>query len=103
MIGVFDTITVARAPTTHTRAVLAMEFKGDPSEVVEYRVQVLRPDRGELLATGGPIQLSSIGHAHLIMGMDNLTLPDIGPYEIRILLKGEVSKSVPFKVMRAQK
>ncbi len=103
IIGIFDAITVQRVPTTHTRAVLAMEIKGEPGETVEGRIQVLRPDHGELLDTGGPIQLSPAGHAQLVLGIDNLTLPDIGPYEIRILLDGEVAKVVPFQVIRASR
>lgn len=103
IIGVFDCINVVRVPTTHTRAVLAVEFKGDPEEILESRVQVLRPDHGELLNTGGSIQLSSIGHAHLILGMDNLNLPDVGPYEIRLLVNGKISKIVPFEVRRVRK
>lgn len=103
MIGLFEAITVPAVPTTHTRAVLAAEFKGEPHEEMESRIAVLRPDRGELLVTGGPLHLSAGGHAHLILGMDNLTLPDIGPYEIHILVNGQVSRTIPFQVLRASR
>lgn len=101
LIGVFEVITAQHVPAQHTRAVLAFNVAGEPHEEISLRVEIVRPDKGVLLSPPAMrARLSSNGQQHFFLGIDNLILPDWGPYEINILIDDRLRASVSFEVRR---
>lgn len=103
LIGIFKAIVTARVPTTHTRCAVVFNVSGMPNEEVNLRVQVIRPDgRDPLINVSSPINLGTAGEHTAVLELNNIVLPDFGPYEVVILLDGSQAKSISFDVSRAQ-
>lgn len=101
LIGVFEVITAQHVPAQHTRAVLAFNVSGEPHREISLRVEIVRPDKGILLNPPAiRAKLGPNGQHYFFLGIDNLILPDWGPYEINIYVDGNPSESVPFEVRR---
>lgn len=104
LIGIFKAITVQRVPAQHTRVALAFEIVGQKHEKVSVRIQVMRPDRDALVDINNPsVDLGEAGQHDAIIGLDNLVLPDVGPYEVRIYLNDELSETLTLQVLRQKK
>lgn len=106
LIGIFQHIVAPRVPTTHTRAALALEVHGEVDETVTIGLRLLRPDRGELFTLVGPPVLLRGGSAGrtathtMIANLDNMLLPEYGPFTIEITLNGQLVHCVEFTVER---
>lgn len=101
LIGIFNAIAVPRVPTVRAHAALALEMGGEPNELANMRIQVVRPDASDPLIDINPqIPLGSNGVAHTVLALDNLQLPDIGRYEVRVYINNVRQKELLFNVVR---
>jgi hypothetical protein len=100
LIGILSRILAPRVPTTLPRLFLAMEVHGEPHEGGALGLRLLRPDGGELFDVARPLDLGPTGHHLLITAMDNLLLPDFGPYSLDVRLAGQPLHAVALEVLR---
>jgi len=104
LIGIFKIIVAPRIPTQHTRCAFVFQLQGQPNEVVKIRLQIVRPDGKDPLIdlTNPNLKLNTAGELINIMGLDNLPLPDFGPYEIKINLNDTLTYVTVFEVRRLE-
>ena len=102
LIGLFQNIFTQRVPTSHTRSAFVFSVSGAENEKVTVQVKLERPDGKDPLLDTGPSEFNLGERASMlqVFGMDNLPLPDFGPYEIRVFINGENAHTLTFHVMR---
>src|SRR2546422_315249 len=84
MIGIFDRVFAATVPSSLHLAALAMRLLGQPREMVNFRVEVIRPTGGQLAAFEGSVQFGDTGTSELQFNIAGLPLPDYGIYSFNI-------------------
>jgi len=107
LVGIFSKIFAQRVPASHTKAALALEVVGDPDEIVNLRIRLLRPDsfgspKGELFDVPVEVNLGPKGGYLLMMTLDNLPLPDFGQYAVEVKFDDTVVRTLEFDVARLQ-
>lgn len=102
LIGLFQNIFTQRVPATHTRSSFVFSISGAKNERTRVRVKLVRPDgKDPLLDTGErDFNLGEAATMLQVFGMDNLLLPDFGPYEIGVFLDSKLSSTTTFHVVR---
>jgi len=103
MIGLFKMIHTATVPTQHPKCDFVFSLSGHPNEVVSMQFQIIRPDGKDPLInfTNHGVNLTPAGEVVNIVALNNLPLPDFGPYEVRITLNGTVDYAGVFHVNRS--
>lgn len=102
LIGIFKNILTQRVPANHTRCAFVFQLVGQPNEQVNVNLKLIRPDgKDPLVDLYNPnIVLNPDGEAIHIIGLDNLPLPDYGPYEMRIFINRSYAAGSMFTVHR---
>ncbi|NLZ93196.1 MAG: hypothetical protein GX922_04140 [Firmicutes bacterium] len=105
LIGIFQNIFAARVPVTHPRCAFVFSLAGNPDETVKIRIQIVRPDgKDPLIDIEDPsLSLTASGSVTNNMVLENLPLPDFGPYEIRIFLDDKLEHTSTLTVRRTPK
>jgi hypothetical protein len=98
MIGIFDRIFAPRVPAALNHSSLAMRILGQPNETVQFRVDVVRPNGGQLINLEGTVQVGDTGKTELQFNIAQLALPDYGLYSFNIYEGQELLKTVGFLV-----
>ncbi len=99
LVGIFGHIHAPRVPAQHTHACLAFSVRGMRGETIPIRINIVRPDKGELLdLPNRPVTMQHDEDHNFIIHLDNLTLPDFGPYEVNIFLYDQVAATLRFTV-----
>ena len=98
MIGVFDRIFAKRVPTTHLRASLVVRLRGESSEGVTVRIEIVRPTKTVLKRVEGSGEMSTAGSAGLQLDLAPLQLPDWGEYVCNIFVNDVLSYTLMFTV-----
>ncbi|WAM31016.1 DUF6941 family protein [Caldicellulosiruptor naganoensis] len=102
LIGIFKYILAQHVPVQHTRCAFVFQVLGEPNENVKIELRLMRPDSREpLLNLQHPgFVLSPEGEAIHVIGLDNLLLPDYGPYEMEVFLNNTYEAGFIFEVRR---
>lgn len=105
LIGIFSSIFTEQVPIRHPKCAFMFSLTGEPREKVEIRVELVRPDgKDPLINVQNPnVVLTEAGNITNNIILDNLLLPDYGPYEIRIYLNREIAHTTIFQVIRTPK
>lgn len=99
MIGVFDRIYAAKVPAQHHQAALVFKATGDPSESIEFKVEITRPTGGTLGSIGGKIVMPPTGTVDVIANLQGMPLPDNGVYAFALFFNDELKKLVNVTVL----
>lgn len=102
LIGLFRSIFAHRTPTRHTHFVIAFEVSGERGEELDLRIEMHRPDRSDPLfeMENSEVVLNESRRHTFAIGVDNVMLPDFGPYELRISLGETVAYTLTLMVNR---
>lgn len=65
MIGVFDRVYAPAVPSALHQSSLAMRLLGEPNETVNFRVEIIRPNGGQLARIEGTVQVGDTGKTEL--------------------------------------
>ena len=98
MIGIFDRVFAPRVPGALHQSSLAMRILGQPNETVQFSVEIVRPNGGQLASLQGTIQVGDMGKAEVQFSIAQLSLPDYGLYSFNIYEGQELLKTAGFLV-----
>jgi hypothetical protein len=98
MIGTFDKVFASNVPTVLNRSALAIKFLGQPTESVNFRMEIVRPTGGLLGTLAGTVQLAETGTAEMQLNIAGLSLPDYGVYAFKIYEGDSLLKVISFMV-----
>lgn len=105
LIGIFTNIRAAHVPAHHPQCSFIFSLSGTPNEIVTAKFEIIRPDgKDPLLNIETPsLSLTPAGSVTNNFVLENLLLPDFGPYEIRIFLNNELAHTTTLYVLRDTK
>lgn len=94
LIGAFDRIYTAAVPAQHHHAALVVRFAGEPSELVKFRIEIVRPSGGTIGTVNGEVKLGDTGGSEFITNIAGLPIPDFGPYAFNIYVGDDKAPKV---------
>jgi hypothetical protein len=102
LIGLFTHIRAAHVPTQHPQCAFVFSLSGTPNETVKIKFEVIRPDgKDPLINIENPsLSLTPTGTVTNNFVLENILLPDFGPYEISIFLNNELAHTTTLHVSR---
>lgn len=100
IIGAFSEVTATAVPAVHNAAALVLRITGDANERVTVKVEIVRPTNGLLGQVEGELQLGGTGTGELHLALNQLPLPDWGPYSFNVYFGDTLMKTVGFVVQR---
>jgi hypothetical protein len=98
LIGAFDKVFAPSVPSVLHQAALAIKFIGGAGEMVNFRMEIIRPTGGQLAAFEGTVQLAETGTAEMQTTIGGLPLPDYGAYAFNIYGGTALLKTLTFLV-----
>ena len=112
ILGIFDRIAVAEFPARHDHMCLVVRFSAGsaPQDGGDHEVEilVLDPAGDELARMSGSIELGPVfGREQVkipqVVHMDGFVFPVPGEYTVEVNVDGEVVRSLPLHVSRANR
>jgi len=106
VLGAFDTLFAKELPAVHPLCAVALRVRFDRTEEGEHKVRIAFVDEdgtaiipnldGQVNFRIGPDQPSAC--VNLILNLNGLKLPKLGPYSIDLSIDGQYEKSLPLFV-----
>lgn len=98
MIGAFDKIFTPNVPSVLHQSALTIKFIGESGELVNFKMEIVRPTGGQLAAFEGTVKLVDTGTAEMQINIVGLALPDYGVYAFNIYAGTALLKTITFLV-----
>lgn len=102
IIGAFDRVFAPAVPTALHQSSIAMKLLGNPTENVNFRIEVSRPAGGQLATVAGNLVIPDSGSAQVQVNIAGLALPDYGPYSVNVYSGNDLLKNISFLVSPPQ-
>lgn len=104
LMGLFDSIGAPRFPAMHPRLAVVASWRGGPGEFKSEIV--LTAPTGETVQSLGVAPMKLTGqaqsHRHIAIAL-NVQFNSAGIYELRVLLEGQLRKSIPLTILSTEK
>jgi hypothetical protein len=110
IMGIFDVLHAASFPVEHSQMQLVMKFQADVAEsgkTKDIEIQLMDADGKRLFTVGGQLTMTQVKPGEVmelnsIFKMHRVRFESEGNYEFKILIQGNVVRSVPLKVVKRQ-